>query len=131
MTCGYAPLDCTSQLAWNWDVKNITVAVDDETYRAARIRAAELGTSVSALVRDYLRTLAGIETAKPGEEPRQETEGERRGRLLREVVAGFDVQSKKLPGADALANQGVYEKAAARVEAERRRRRASERGPRP
>ena len=112
-------------------MKNITVAVDDETYRAARIRAAELGTSVSALVRGYLRTLAGVETAKRGQEPHQETQGERRGRLLREVVAGFDVRDRKLPGADALSDQGLYEKAAARVEAERRRRRASERGPRP
>lgn len=35
-------------------MKNITVSVDDETYRRARIRAAELGKSVSALVRDLL-----------------------------------------------------------------------------
>ena len=39
-------------------MKNITVAVDDEVYRAARMAAAERSTSVSALVRDYLRTLA-------------------------------------------------------------------------
>jgi plasmid stability protein len=39
-------------------VKNITVAVSDDVYRAARIRAAERGTSVSALVGDYLRSLA-------------------------------------------------------------------------
>jgi hypothetical protein len=38
-------------------MKNITVAVDDETYRLARIAAAERNTSVSALVRDYLKTL--------------------------------------------------------------------------
>ena len=35
-------------------MKNITVSIDDETYRLARVRAAEEGTSVSALVRDYL-----------------------------------------------------------------------------
>jgi hypothetical protein len=35
-------------------MKNITVAVPDEVYRAARIHAAETGTSVSALVADYL-----------------------------------------------------------------------------
>ena len=39
-------------------MKNITVSVDEETHRHARIRAAELGTSVSALVRGYLRSLA-------------------------------------------------------------------------
>lgn len=38
--------------------KNITVSVPDEIYRDARIRAAERGTSVSALVGDYLRGLA-------------------------------------------------------------------------
>jgi plasmid stability protein len=39
-------------------VKNITVTVDDETYRRARIRAAEQDTSVSALVRRFLIALA-------------------------------------------------------------------------
>jgi len=39
-------------------VKNITVSVDDETYRRARVRAAERDTSVSALVRQFLVELA-------------------------------------------------------------------------
>jgi plasmid stability protein len=39
-------------------VKNITVSVPDELYRAARMRAAESGTSISALVGDYLRSIA-------------------------------------------------------------------------
>jgi plasmid stability protein len=39
-------------------VKNITVSVPDDVYREARIRAAERGTSVSALVAEYL---AGLE----------------------------------------------------------------------
>lgn len=39
-------------------MKNITVSIDDETHRAARIRAAELGTSVSALVKQYLTQIA-------------------------------------------------------------------------
>lgn len=38
-------------------VKNITVSVPDEVYKSARVHAAESGTSVSALVADYLRTL--------------------------------------------------------------------------
>jgi plasmid stability protein len=42
-------------------MKNITVAVPDDVYRNARIRAAELGTSVSALVGEYLRSLSGRE----------------------------------------------------------------------
>lgn len=40
-------------------MKNITLSIDDDTYRRARIVAAERDTSVSALVRDYLRNLAG------------------------------------------------------------------------
>jgi plasmid stability protein len=39
-------------------VKNITVAIPDAVYRDARIRAAEQGRSVSALVADYLRSLS-------------------------------------------------------------------------
>jgi plasmid stability protein len=39
-------------------VKNVTVSVPEDVYRAARIRAAERGTSVSALVADYLRSLS-------------------------------------------------------------------------
>lgn len=39
-------------------MKNITVSVDDDTYRIARIRAAERDTSVSALVKRYLASLA-------------------------------------------------------------------------
>jgi plasmid stability protein len=42
-------------------VKNITVTVDDEVYRRARIKAAQADTSVSALVRDFLVQLAGQE----------------------------------------------------------------------
>lgn len=34
--------------------KNITLKIDEVTYRKARIRAARMGTSVSALVRDFL-----------------------------------------------------------------------------
>lgn len=42
-------------------VPNITVSVPDDVYRAARIRAAERDTSVSALVAEYLRSLSGRE----------------------------------------------------------------------
>ena len=42
-------------------MKNITVSVDDETYRLARIKAAERDTSVSALVKRFLVELASEE----------------------------------------------------------------------
>jgi Family of unknown function (DUF6364) len=38
-------------------MKNVTITLDDETHRNARIRAAEMGTSLSALVKDYLQSL--------------------------------------------------------------------------
>lgn len=39
-------------------MKNITVTVDDATYRHARLCAAQQDTSVSALVRGFLTNLA-------------------------------------------------------------------------
>jgi plasmid stability protein len=40
-------------------MKNITVSVPDEVYRAARIRAAEEGRSVSGMVSAYLQSVSG------------------------------------------------------------------------
>lgn len=40
-------------------MRNVTVSVPDDVYREARIRAAERGTSVSAMVAEYLRSLTG------------------------------------------------------------------------
>jgi plasmid stability protein len=69
-------------------VKNITVTVDDETYRRARIKAAERDTSVSALVKRFLTELAAGESDA---EKREE-------RALRERVRAFragDRQSRE------------------------------------
>jgi uncharacterized protein YdaU (DUF1376 family) len=44
------------------NMKNITVSVDDETYRRARMKAAEQDTSVSALVKAFLADLAEDES---------------------------------------------------------------------
>lgn len=46
-------------------MKNITLSVDDETYRQARIQAAKQGTTVSALVRDYLNALSRRGAVEP------------------------------------------------------------------
>ena len=62
-------------------MKNITVTVDDETYRRARVRAAERDTSVSALVRGFLQEVAGDE----GEAERLR----RQERALRDKVGNF------------------------------------------
>lgn len=40
---------------------NLTLTIDDDVLRRARIRALESGTSVNALVRDYLIGLVGDE----------------------------------------------------------------------
>jgi plasmid stability protein len=53
-------------------VKNITVTVPDDVYRTARIRAAERGTSVSALVGEYLRSLSSREAEFSRLEARQQ-----------------------------------------------------------
>ncbi|MEX0782818.1 MAG: hypothetical protein WD557_09225 [Dehalococcoidia bacterium] len=43
-------------------MKNITVSVPDEVYRRARVRAAEQGKSVSALVAEFLGGLSDRES---------------------------------------------------------------------
>jgi len=43
-------------------MKNITVSLDDETYRRARMVAAQRDTSVSALVKGFLLEIASGET---------------------------------------------------------------------
>jgi hypothetical protein len=43
-------------------MKNLTVSLDDETYRRARMIAAERDTSVSALVKRFLVELTSGET---------------------------------------------------------------------
>jgi len=40
-------------------MKNITVSIDDDTYRRVRIKAAEQNTSLSALVKRFLKSWRG------------------------------------------------------------------------
>ena len=39
---------------------NLTIAIDDELLRKARVRAAELATSVNAVLRDHLEEWTGV-----------------------------------------------------------------------
>jgi hypothetical protein len=57
-------------------VKNITVSIDDETYRRARIAAAANDSTVTAVVREFLEDFSA-------NSPRQETKKERSERLAR------------------------------------------------
>ena len=59
-------------------MKNITVSLDEEIYRQARIKAAEQNSSVSALVRRFLVQLT-----------MGESEAERRKRLQAETLAAI------------------------------------------
>ncbi len=43
---------------------NVTLAVDDEVLKRARIRALEQGTSVNAVIRDYLASYAGQDSRR-------------------------------------------------------------------
>jgi plasmid stability protein len=62
-------------------VKNVTVSLDDETYLRARVKAAEAGRSLSAIVRDFLRDLGS---------GRSEFERLHKQELaLREQIGGF------------------------------------------
>lgn len=39
---------------------NLTITIDDEALRKARIRALEQGTSVNAVVREFLEAYGGV-----------------------------------------------------------------------
>lgn len=108
-------------------MKKITVSVDEDTHRLARIRAAELDTSISALVRGYLRNLVN-DLGASGEAGAGlvESNYQRRCRLLREVLADFEANGIGLRMADNLPREPLYDRAAARAEAvaERERQRS-------
>ncbi|MCX7377128.1 MAG: hypothetical protein NTY94_10350 [Alphaproteobacteria bacterium] len=76
-------------------MKNITVSVDDDTYRRARIKAAERDTSVSALVRDFLNGLV-----------REESEFERLKREEKELRASI----KGFSASDRLPREELYDR---------------------
>ena len=96
-------------------MKNITVSVDEETHRLVRIRAAELETSVSALVRDYLRGLAGGRLATDGDGPKPvETPRERRRRIMAEVFEDVRVTRSGFSSSENVRREVLYERRAVR-----------------
>ena len=82
-------------------MKNITVSIDEETYRMARVTAAERGTSVSAMVREYLRGLT-----KAGSIPSKRT--------LREIVADIHARGGGIDPAENLSREELYDRDALR-----------------
>lgn len=76
-------------------MKNVTVSLDEEIYRQARIVAAERGTSLSALVKTYLETLGSGET--------EADRLKKAERVLRERIKSFR-------GGDRLSRDAVHER---------------------
>jgi hypothetical protein len=80
-------------------MRNITVSVDEEVYHRARIKAALLHTSVSALVRKSLEELAG-----------EETEFERLRAKERAVRERISARSTTFSAADRLSRDEVHDR---------------------
>lgn len=100
-------------------MRNITVSVDEETHRRARVRAAELDTSVSALVREFLRRLVPRDRRRERlESGPLESAIERRRRLFDEVFADFDARGVGLRMADNLPRTDLHDRLAIRSEAD-------------
>ena len=91
-------------------MKTISVSVNDETHRLARIRAAETGTTVSAMIRDLLTELLN----RPPEPAPVETEPQRRARMLDEVLARFEAEDVGLRASERLTREELYDRNASR-----------------
>ena len=91
-------------------MKVISVAVDDETQRLARIKAAQKGTSMSALLREYLLQIL----KEDGDRPTEETEPQRRARKLDEVMARLDADGVSLNASKRLSREELYDRHASR-----------------
>ena len=72
------PLDVNLFFCDTVNMKNITVSIDEETHRRARVKAAEADKSLSAVVREFLVAFAG-----------GETDFERRKRLQADTLASI------------------------------------------
>lgn len=84
-------------------MKEITVSVDDETYRLACIRASELETSVEALVREFLLDLADANTDL-------ETPSERSMRKLREAIEENSRNNPNFRMSDNVPREDLYDR---------------------
>ena len=83
-------------------MKNITVSVDDAIYHQARIRAAELKSSVSALVKKFLTEIVQGETVFERLKREESELRERLGQKGRFFSAAHRVSRDELHDRDAL-----------------------------
>ena len=91
-------------------MKTISVSVNDEIHQLARIRAAETGTTVSAMMRDLLTELLN----RPPEPAPVETEPQRRARMLDEVLGRFEAEGVGLKASERLTREELYDRNASR-----------------
>ena len=96
-------------------MKNITVSVDEETYRLSCVRAARLGTSVSALVRGYMKSLAhGKGDGREVDDGSEAAECDHRRSLLNKVFADFEARGVGLHMSNNLSREALYDRDAPR-----------------
>ncbi len=92
-------------------MKSITVQVDDDTWRRARERAAQLGTSLTALVHSFLSELDGQYPDDSDEEDRTGvSELERRRSMLNLVLTDFDARGVGLDMSNNLPREALYDR---------------------
>ncbi|HEV2208085.1 MAG TPA: DUF6364 family protein [Verrucomicrobiae bacterium] len=89
-------------------MKNITISLDDEVYRQARIKAAEQNTSVSALVKSYLERLIR------GTNASWQSEFDRRAAEEQELRSRLFASGRGLRSADNLKREDLYDRDALR-----------------
>ena len=82
-------------------MKKITVSVDEETHRSAKEWAAKRGTSVSALVREYLNTLPQRSSGPPK-------------KTLSEIVADIRARGGRISVSDNVSREELYDRDALR-----------------
>ena len=87
-------------------MKNITISVDDELYRLARIKAAEQSTSISALFKAYLIRLTGSDAS--------ETDFQRLEREERELREELHIRRLGLDPAHNLSREELHSRHALR-----------------
>ncbi len=87
-------------------MKNITISIEDELYRRARMKAAEQSTSISALFKNFLVRLTIGETA--------ETEFQRLAREEQELRAELRARRVGLKPAHNLSRDELHDRHALR-----------------
>ena len=93
-------------------MRNITVSVNEHTYRQSRIRAAELDTPVSALVRSFLERPVRDRTYGRGAGGPDERE--RRKRLLNELFENICATRGEFKAADNIRREALHDRNAVR-----------------